>query len=131
MRAEAFRTGSASSRTYVGKTVRELVGELLRSHAPAWRSPSGDEVTFASSQASARGTPMAQGDLRAAAKSERRGGWLRRAGVDISAQKQADAAREALVSNLERTVAFAERFVEFSGTICEIHCSPSAPRLTC
>ena len=35
--------------------------------------------------------------------------------LDISVQKQADAAREALVSNLERTVAFSERFVGILG----------------
>ena len=35
--------------------------------------------------------------------------------LDISAQKQADAAQEALVSNLERTIAFSERFAGILG----------------
>jgi len=35
--------------------------------------------------------------------------------VDISSQKQAEQAREALVTNLERTVAFSERFVRILG----------------
>ena len=102
----------------LGKTVRELVGdvayEAVRPNVA--KALSGEEVTFDIHGAVGSAQPRW---LRATYVPQRNpngevDGFVALA-LDISAQKQADAAREALVSNLERTVAFAERFVGILG----------------
>ena len=67
----------------LGKSLRELVGEAvyeaIRPHVA--KALSGEEVTFdIHGGLGSTPTPLATSDLRAATKSQRRGGWLRRPG---------------------------------------------------
>jgi PAS domain S-box-containing protein len=101
-----------------GKSLRELLGdvvyEAIRPHVA--KALSGEEITFDVHGAVGTAEPRW---LRATYVPQRNpngevDGFVALA-VDISAQKQADAAREALVSNLERTIAFSERFAGILG----------------
>jgi signal transduction histidine kinase len=102
----------------MGKTVRELVGDAAYEtiYPSVAKALSGEEVTFDIHGAIGAGQPRW---LKSTFVPQRNpngavDGFVALA-VDISAQKQADESREALVSNLERTVAFAERFVGILG----------------
>jgi len=102
----------------LGKSVRELGGdaayEAIRSQVA--KALSGEEITFdvhggvgSSPPRWLRATYVPQRNPNGAVD-----GFVALV-LDISAQKQADAAQEALVSNLERTVAFSERFAGILG----------------
>ena len=102
----------------LGKSVRDLVGdaayEAIRPRVE--KALAGEEVTFDVHGGISSSEPRW---LRATYVPQRNPGGEVDGFValvlDISAQKRADAAREALVSTLERTVAFTERFAGVLG----------------
>jgi len=102
----------------LGKSLRELAGDVTYQaiRPQVAKALSGEEVTFEVHGAIGSAQPRW---FRATYVPQRNqngevDGFVA-LGLDVSAQKQADAAREALVSNLERTVAFSERFVGILG----------------
>ena len=83
MRARPSRPGSASARNrcWARACVRPWVTSPTRPSTRRWQRPCPGRGHLRGPRGYRLGAaPMVQGDLRAAAKSERRGGWLRRPG---------------------------------------------------